>query len=302
MSTSKHLWALILAGGDGTRLQSMQLTRNGQPVPKQYYPFDGRAPMIQWALDRAGRHVPEDRTVAVVARHHSRWWKTDLDALPPENVIAQPRNRGTAPGLLLPVLDILRRDPEATLMVLPSDHYVADEGVVEESLELAAEEARDGSLVLLGIQPEHANTEYGWIVPRPAGASAQKTAEAVDCFVEKPDATTAERLFNGGAVWNSFMFTVRADSLLHIYAQALPGLLQSMMVASRYRHDADGPRIVDGIYELIGDACFSKQVLQRVVSSLRVVHVPSCGWSDLGTPDRLAVCSSFDSAQLQAAA
>jgi len=125
MRKSEHLWAILLAAGDGLRVRSFTTDARGASIPKQYCAFDGRHSMLRWAVNRAARLVPKRQIVAVVARQHQRLWQRELSDLAPENLLVQPQNKGTAAGLLLPLLDILRRDPQATILVLPSDHFVA---------------------------------------------------------------------------------------------------------------------------------------------------------------------------------
>jgi len=108
-----------------------------------------------------------ERILAVVSQQHRRWWGPGLSALPKANIIVQPRNCGTANGILLPLLYILTRDPEARVVVLPSDHHVRDERVLAASLQSAAQELsmRRDDILLLGILPEEVDPELGYIVP-----------------------------------------------------------------------------------------------------------------------------------------
>src|SRR5262245_39381555 len=122
-------WALVLAAGDGTRLRELT-TRNGIATPKQYCSLRGGRSLLGDVLARAGRCVPRRRIVVVVAEQHRRFWERELADFPPENIVVQPSNRGTAAGILLPLLTVLERDPGARLAVLPSDHFVVRESVM----------------------------------------------------------------------------------------------------------------------------------------------------------------------------
>ena len=110
---TKHLYTIILAAGEGTRVRSLTKNADGVCVPKQFSVVDGHRTMLHSTLGRATRLVPNDRVVVVVAEEHRRWWRQDLAELPPENIVVQPLNRGTAIGLLLPFLKVLQRDPLA---------------------------------------------------------------------------------------------------------------------------------------------------------------------------------------------
>ena len=137
----KNIWALVLAAGEGSRLRALT-THGGVAVPKQFCSLQGGPSLLQEAILRAEAVVPRQRVVTIVAEQHRRWWETSLWSLPKRNVIVQPENRGTANGLLLPLLHIAQRDPEARIVILPSDHYVREEAALARSLRQAAAQDR----------------------------------------------------------------------------------------------------------------------------------------------------------------
>src|SRR5262249_1834085 len=149
-------WAIVLAAGEGTRLRALTIDSTGRAIPKQYCSLRGSSTLLAQAIRRAARVAPFDRVVVVVAAAHERWWRCELAHLPPENVIVQPRNRGTGPGLLLPLLTVLERSPHATVAVLPSDHFVREEAALAGALRraLAAADVEPENAVLLGIAPD----------------------------------------------------------------------------------------------------------------------------------------------------
>jgi len=287
MQTRKNDWALVLAAGSGTRLSALTTDDGGRAVPKQYCALRGQRTLLGDALERARRLVPRERIVVVVAAEHERWWTSELADLPPENVVIQPQNRGTAPGILLPTLAILERDPRARIAVLPSDHFAAKEYVLEVSLRLALETLDDlgDGLVLLGIRPDGPETDYGWIVPQGGG----RRARAVAAFVEKPPSGRARELLERGGLWNSFLFVVTARSLVRMYQRHAPGLLAAFRDALLSCGPAERPRAVARLYAELGEQDFSRELLQ-VERDLLVMEVPACGWTDLGTPQRVARC------------
>src|SRR5579863_1275770 len=117
MKKSKKPWAIVLAGGDGNRLRDLTTTPSGIAVPKQSCSLRGCACLLQLALTRAAGVEPVHRICVVVALQHQRWWVAPLDYLPKRNVVGQPADLGT--GILLPLLDILTRDPNANVVLLP---------------------------------------------------------------------------------------------------------------------------------------------------------------------------------------
>lgn len=284
MRANAHSWAVVLAGGDGRRVSSFTLSTDGTAIPKQYCTFGEPTCMLRWAVDRAAAVVPRDHVVVVVARKHRRFWERELTDLPPENIIVQPRNRGTATGILLPLLWILLfRDPAARFLVLPSDHFVADEAALGEALRKAlalASWERD-RLVLLGMRPADRDGEYGWILP-----SSEPRHPALDVagFVEKPDPPTARSMAASGALVNSMIFAADAQGLIRTYEEALPDHMKRLL------NGMSGPfpkATLRVLYENLPSADFSRDVLGCAPHRLSVLPVPECGWSDLGTVERL---------------
>jgi mannose-1-phosphate guanylyltransferase len=140
-------------------------------------------------------------------------------------------------------------------------------------------------LVLLGIEPDRPETDYGWIVPGPHGSGAARGARSVQSFVEKPDAAHATDLLRAGALWNSFLFVVKARTLLEMFGRAQPRLLWRFL--SDMTHGGGRFGDLESLYTRLPAVDFSREVLQRVEDRLDVVPVPQCGWTDLGTPERL---------------
>jgi mannose-1-phosphate guanylyltransferase len=284
----KSRWAIVLGAGDGTRLAALT-RRAGKPVPKQYCTLDGGASLFQLALARAERVVAADAVVTVVAARHGKWWRLDLERLPPRNVVVQPENRGTAAGVLLPLLEVARRDPQGRVVLLPSDHWVDAEWVLADAIGSAFEllEHDPRRTLLLGMSPEGPEPGYGWIVPGVARTAVGSVfAHTVDAFVEKPSLDGALGLMRRGALWNSFVIVATVPALLELYARRLPdlpGLLASCARPKPARYLADA-------YASLDTNDFCRDLLEGAEPELGLVHVPPCGWTDLGTPLRVAAC------------
>jgi len=280
-------WVIVLAAGSGMRLGSLTVGDDGVVVPKQFCSLRGGRSLLLDAIDRALRIAPRDRVLVVVAADHERWWRPQLSCLPAANVIVQPRNRGTAAGILLPLAQVLVRDAEARVAVLPSDHHVDDPAVLTASLQtaLACVASSPDELVLLGITPDAPDTEYGWIEP----AAQQAALRAVAAFVEKPPLARAEDLLDAGALWNSFLFAANAQTLWRLCAAQTPET-SAAIAAVAIGPAADACRSLAAAYDDLPTVDFSRDVLGRSAASLRVLHVPPCGWTDLGTPRRVLEC------------
>jgi mannose-1-phosphate guanylyltransferase len=288
MTTTDPTWAIVLAAGEGSRLRELT-TRAGVATPKQFCSLRGGRSLLADALARAARVVPRKRILVIVAEEHRAFWEHELAGMAPENIIVQPRNRGTAAGILLPALAVLERDPQARLAFLPSDHYVAREYALESALRLALESLDElpGGLTLLGITPDAPETGYGWIQP----ARSDRLLRPVERFVEKPDPETARALFASGALWNSFLFAVRGAALLRFFEARLPELTAELRAAHGSNSSGRRERLAN-LYETLTTGDFSRDVLQANEARLRLSVVPPCGWTDLGTPARVEACLS----------
>jgi len=276
-------WAIVLAGGDGTRLRPLTTDDAGTVVPKQFCSLSGGPSLLEAALARAERPVPRDRVLRVVAADHERFWREQLAHLPPQNVFRLACNRGTALGLFLPLLFVLNRDPEASVVVLPADHHVEDEAILAASLRAALDDAVAGEsgVVLLGMSPQDATADYGWIIPAgPYGAT-----RAVSAFVEKPGAVRAGVLRAQGALWNTFLFAGRARVLRDLIERHAGAPARELASAVALGGDA-----VDRVYEVLEPVDLSHDVFAKAPAALRVLEVPQCGWTDLGTPQRVRAC------------
>lgn len=281
-----HRWVLVLAGGSGTRLARMTSTTAGTCVPKQYCSVDGERSLLQRTVARALRLVSRERIAVVVARQHELFWRREFDDLERPLVVVQPDNRGTAAGVLLPLLSILERTPGAQVTLMPSDHFVADEAAL--ARELGRAQARVAQapdrLQLIGIEPDQPVGDYGWILPGP-GTGATRTVAA---FVEKPGLQGAIELMARGAVWNALLLVASGRTLLDLYRRRLPGLLAAFADPTALRSAAT----LEQLYASLPAADFSRDLLQGSEDCLELRIASRCGWTDLGTPERLRACLS----------
>lgn len=288
MGSAGNTWAIVLAGGEGTRLRSLTTDESGVSVPKQFCSLQGDRSLLQEALARARAVASPERICVVVTEQHRRWWLPALAGMPRANIIVQPDNRGTANGVLLPLLHVMHRDPHARIVLLPSDHHVDAEDILTASIQRGIRELSAGCehVLLLGISPDDADPDLGYIIPGPARADG---LAPVSGFVEKPDAGRARHLIDTGALWNAFIVITRAFKLLEVFARRFPQTVANMKKA--VAHDVetpDQPGATEVLYQTLTNADFSRDLLAGEESALCVLPVERCGWSDLGTPQRLA--------------
>ncbi len=279
-----NVWAIVLAGGEGTRVRGFLKQLCGGNGLKQFSPIIGRRSMLQHTLDRMQQLVPPERTLIVVGAHQRAEASRQLADWPQQNIIYQPANRDTAPGILLPLSYITDRDPSASIIVSPSDHFVRDENRFMEAVASALADLKRYSdkMILLGMTPEQGQeTEYGYIQVRKQPRAS--LTQAVAGFVEKPPLPLARRLINQGALWNTMVFTVRGKTLWQMVRDAAPsldnafGLIQSMLGSIH------APGFIQHIYETIPNVNFSSDICAPQAKKLRVLKVPNVGWSDWGT-------------------
>jgi mannose-1-phosphate guanylyltransferase len=155
--------AIILAGGNGERLRPLTRRLVGDDRPKQYCPVVGQETLLDQTRRRAAALVTSDRTLIVVTREHEPYYAPALAELPARNVVEQPVGRGTAPAILYALLRLRTVAPGGTVAILPSDHYVDDDAAfmarVEDAMEVVT--ARPDTIVLLGVEPDRPESQYG---------------------------------------------------------------------------------------------------------------------------------------------
>ena len=275
-------WALVLAGGDGTRLQALTQKIAGAPIPKQYCRIVGDRSLLESTLARSFPLVPRERTLVVVNRNHLELALPQLLDVPPGNVLVQPSNHDTGPGIVFGLLHLIARRPRAPVVVFPSDHYIDDGSAFREHVHRAIllVERFPTKIALLGIRPTHPEPAFGYIEPgRPlvVPALGSPPAYRVGAFHEKPSVEVAKHLQRKGALWNSFVMAFHPSRLL--------ALLQE-------RRSADVERLrgvirSDAGYEGVPRWNFSADFLTTITDHLLVVPVDGVYWSDWGTPEAI---------------
>jgi len=222
-----HYYALIMAGGSGTRLWPL----SRQTRPKQALRLVGDRTMFQLAVERLAPLFPLERVHVITASEQVGVLLRQVAQLPGGNFIVEPLPRGTASAVGLAAIMLRKIDPEATIAVLTADHYIADTEAFRRILAAAYDVAQQDHLVTLGITPSFASTGYGYIERgEPLGEFDERTAYRVVAFREKPDLATAEIfLASGQHTWNSGMFIWRADRILAEFEKQMPRFYEHLM-------------------------------------------------------------------------
>ena len=283
-------WAVILAGGDGTRLQSMTRAMTGDNRPKQFVPVIGGSTLLDQTRRRVARSVRPNQTLIVVTQKHLRFYESLAHEISPGLLLQQPANKGTAPAIIYALLRVATRSPKATVALFPSDHFFTDDEEFMSHVDTAFDAAQIApeTITLLGITPTSAEKEYGWIEPqRSILGSAARSITHVKRFWEKPSATVAQTLMERGCLWNSFVIVGRVDAILRTTQAAVPQLYASFAALTPSFETMRERTALAKLYSKIDDVNFSHEVLAARPQDLAVMRVGNVGWSDLGHPARV---------------
>ncbi len=284
-------WSIILAGGEGERIKPFIMRWLRRHKPKQYCAFVGTRSMLQHTLARADLLSTRDHQLTVIKRSHLRDARHQLAGRSLKTVILQPQNCDTAAGVFLPLTYVRRRDPDATVVVYPSDHFIYPEDKFVEVMTrvIRAAETLSDKLVLLGVTPDRPEPEYGWIIPGESLALRDgRDLKGTRTFVEKPGRREAEAARASGGLWNTLIFAVKVKTLWGLGTHCFPEIMRlferlaSVIGTSRER------AVLREIYEIMPARNFSSGLLARVVDHVAVAELGGVTWSDWGRPERIA--------------
>ena len=205
----------------------------------------------------------------------------------PGRIVEQPANRDTAAGVFLPLTYILQQDREATVVLLPSDHFVADPYRFQRNLRRALKcaERRPDRLFLLAATPAGPEPDYGWLRTEPgeAGESLLNVTE----FLEKPDAQTAKRFYAEGCLWNTMVLAGKVTTLWDLGWRLIPEVVARLEALRELIGTPLEESALRGIYADMPKANFSRDFLQKIPDRLSAVAMEDVGWSDWGRPQRV---------------
>ena len=287
---SQSCWAVVLAGGEGMRLRPLVRQVLGDDRPKQYVRLLGSRTLLRQTLDRIALAIPSTRTLVVTVRRHAGYIAEEFAGTAQPTVLTQPLDRGTAAGVLYPAHWIAWRNPEATVAVFPSDHFLLGEApFMAHVAEVAAwVDKHPERLVLLGAQPTSPEVEYGWIEPDVSlGVLSTGAIRAVRQFWEKPSAARARACLEAGHLWNTSVMVGKVVTLLQTGWQALPELSDRLTRIEPFIGTPEEAGALRQAYELMPKANFSRSVLEACPELLAVSRLSRIVWSDLGSPHRV---------------
>ncbi len=286
----QHTWAVVLAGGAGTRLRSLTRSITGEDRPKQFCRLYGGKTLLAQTRFRLAAAISPERTLYTVVKAHQRFYANELADVPLSRVVIQPSNKGTTAAIIYSLRRITSLAGDPIVGFFPTDHHYSRESRFAASVRLATRVVmrRPDTLILLGASAEHPEVEYGWIEPSERfDHRFTKSLLRVNRFWEKPASLVAQALLARGCLWNTFVMIGRASAFLEILKAAVPGMVRTL--------SADGPipgtelsgPDADTAFAKLTPGDFSKQVLSASTERLAVLRLGNVGWSDLGTPERV---------------
>jgi len=285
MHRNEHLYAVILAGGGGTRLWP----RSRKAHPKQFLDLTGDGTMLQEAYTRIAPLIPAERVLVITNASYVELVCEQAPALPRANVIGEPAGRGTAPAIGLAAALLRQRDPNAIMAILTADHLIGRKETFRRALLAAARVAETpGRLVTLGITPAYPETGYGYVERGPQLATLDDmTVYRVLRFTEKPNRETAARFVESGHFsWNSGMFIWRADSILQEIARQMPDLSAQLDAIVAALGQPDEQAIFAQVWGEIRSETIDFGVMEGALDT--VVLPVDIGWNDVGSWAALA--------------
>lgn len=273
------MFAIIMAGGAGTRL--WPLSRRG--TPKQLLALTGETSLLQQTAARLGPLLKPHDIYVITSQAHVRATQEQLPQLPPDNVLGEPLARSTAVAAGLATV-LARRESDEVALVLPADHFVADEEAFADGLREAARAAERGYLVTLGVVPTHPATGYGYIKAAAPLHPASPTA-LVERFVEKPDRSRAAAFVDeGGYYWNAGIFVWRVYAVRQAIERFQPELAAALERIEALHRVPGWMNELRDIVEPIPAITIDVGIAEPAAAEGRMAVVPiDAGWSDIGT-------------------
>jgi mannose-1-phosphate guanylyltransferase len=282
-SLPSNVWAALLAGGDGVRLRDLTRRIAGDSRPKQFCGIIGAESLFRQTRTRISPLFLGDRQVFVLSRAHEKYYAEELTDAGDSCVIEQPLNRGTGIAIILAVVRVLQRDPNAVVAFFPCDHFYADDDSFRSTIRSAVKcaEQKPESIIVVGADAEYPEVDYGWIEPGAIVPESRVSPLAlVNRFWEKPPLHEACSLLRRDCLWNTFVTVGSATTFFEMLCAQVP---EAVLAISR----AIAENTLDLAYPLLDTLDFSRDVLASLPHKLLVLRDRTSGWADLGSPVRV---------------
>jgi mannose-1-phosphate guanylyltransferase len=276
---SEHHYAVIMAGGGGTRLWPVSRKER----PKQLLPLIGQETLFQSTVKRLENLFPSERILVVTVEDQAREMRLQAPEIPAENYLIEPAPRGTASVVGLAAVVLQKRDPQASMAILPSDHFIRNVDLFHYLLKSAFDVAANGYLVTLGITPGSPSTAYGYIQQgRALDGEYKYPVYTVKRFKEKPDEETAQKLLRSGDhSWNSGMFIWRADVILTEIQKQMPVLAGELQRIGETWGTPKQDEVLHACWPDLKNETVDYGIMENA-EKVAVLPAGGLGWSDVG--------------------
>jgi mannose-1-phosphate guanylyltransferase len=277
---NKPLYAVIMAGGSGTRLWP----RSRKKKPKQLLDIVSSKTMIQETVERLDSLVDVDNTMVVVGELHFKDIDQQLVHIPTENIIVEPSGKNTAPCIGLAAIHIKARDEDAVMVVLPSDHLIRNTNRFRKIIRAAAAAAQqEESLVTIGIEPTFPETGYGYIqIGKKELSIRSEDVFKVVAFTEKPTGAMAKKFLKAGNyLWNSGMFVWNVKTILNQIEKHLPDLHDGLMKIEAALGKSNEQKVLERVYDSLEPESIDFGVMEK--SKKVLLLKGDFGWNDIGS-------------------
>ncbi len=277
MENTKNYYALLMAGGVGSRFWPVST----QAFPKQFHDMLGTGEtLLQKTFNRLAKIVPEDQILILTNTDYNDLVKEQLPNIKQKNIVLEPAMRNTAPCILLSALKVEKENPDAVMVVAPSDAWIEDEDSFVEDLQKAFDAAQqEETIVTLGIQPSFPNTGYGYIN---YDKSDNAFAKAVKRFTEKPDYPTAkEFVASGEYLWNAGMFIWSVKTVVNSFKSFLPEMYNLLNEGNEVYNLPEEQDFINEAYPKAENISIDFGVMEKH-QNVKVVPA-TFDWNDLGT-------------------
>ncbi|GER86040.1 mannose-1-phosphate guanylyltransferase [Dictyobacter vulcani] len=274
----KHLNAVILAGGSGTRLWPLSTPS----FPKQFLPLPSGKSMIQETLERVAPLITPAQSWVITGKSMADLVQEHLPTVPAQHILREPMGRNSAPAIAWAAAAIAKQDPDAIMAIFSADAVITHVESLRNTLDLAYKLAEQGKLVTIGIQPTSPETGYGYIrFAKEVSEGSGYKAFQVERFVEKPNLETAQSyLDDGHYVWNAGIFIWSVKAILAEFSQHLPDIAEKINQIVDKASTEDGQHMLDTLWPQLQSISIDYGILEK--TSQLVVIPAQLGWNDVG--------------------
>jgi mannose-1-phosphate guanylyltransferase len=281
---TEHTYAVIMAGGGGTRLWPV----SRKEKPKQLLPLLGKETLFQSTVARLETLFPPERILVVTVAEQAREMREQVPSIPAENYLIEPAPRGTASVVALAAAVLKKRDPQAVMAMQTADHHIRNIDLFQYLIRAAFDVAEKGYLVTLGITPTFPSTGYGYIQQgEPLMGEYKYPVYTVKRFKEKPDEETAHQLLRSGDhSWNSGMFVWRVDAILAEIERQMPELFHAVDEIASTWNAPERDEVLRSQWQDLKSQTIDYGIMEKA-ERVAVLPAGGLGWSDVGAWDSL---------------